>query len=102
MIKEEFLFCKPLAISAKKTDVKKVLGDFFSSIDLSYSMVSSVCIDVASVMRCQSGLRALIKNDVLCITFTLCRLHKHTFISKTLLPKLTEALKVVVETVNYV
>ncbi|XP_073501335.1 protein FAM200C-like [Phyllobates terribilis] len=50
MIKEEFLFCKPLTITAKAADVKKLVDDFLRDNNLSWDMVSAVCTDGASVM----------------------------------------------------
>ena len=66
-------------------------------------MVSSVCTDGAPAMiGCRCDLRALIKNDALHIRFTDCMLHRQALVSKMLPPKLAKALKVVVETANYV
>lgn len=40
MIKEEFLFCKPLTTTMKAADVKKLVDDFFRDNNLSWDMVS--------------------------------------------------------------
>nr|XP_054606757.1 protein FAM200C-like [Nothobranchius furzeri] len=50
MIKEEFLFCKPLTTTTKAADVKKLVDDFFRDNNLSWDMVSAVCTDGAPVM----------------------------------------------------
>ena len=100
-IKEEFL-CKHLT-TAKAIDVKKILDDFFTNNGLTWSMVSAVCTDGAhAMMRCNFGLRGLIKGDAPHITITHCMLHRHVLMSKTLPSSLADVLKIVDETVNYV
>ncbi|KAM5132134.1 protein FAM200C-like [Mantella aurantiaca] len=42
MIKEEFLFCKPLTTTTKAADVKKLVDDFFKDNNISWDMVSAV------------------------------------------------------------
>ncbi|XP_076055299.1 protein FAM200C-like [Oratosquilla oratoria] len=74
MIKEEFLFCKPLTTTTKAADVQKLVDEFFKDNDLSWDMVSALCSDGAS----------------------------HALAAKTLPPKIAEVLKIVVECVNYV
>ena len=62
-----------------------------------------MCTDGAPAMiGCNSGLRGLIKSDAPHITFTHCMLHKHALVSTALPSLLVDALKIVVETVNYV
>ena len=101
-IKEEFL-CKHLTSTAKVIDVKRILDDFYTNNSLTWSMVSAVCTDGAYAMiRCNYGLRGLIKGDAPHITITHCMLHRHALMSKTLLSSLADVLKIVVETVNYV
>ncbi|XP_054591621.2 protein FAM200C-like [Nothobranchius furzeri] len=86
MIKEEFLFCKPLTTTTKAADVNKLVDDFFRNNNLSWDMVSAVCTDGAPVMLGRkSGFGALA-----CVG------------NKTLPPKMAEVLKIVVECVNYV
>ncbi|XP_076059497.1 protein FAM200C-like [Oratosquilla oratoria] len=71
IIKEEFLFCKPLTTTTKAADVKKFVDDFFRDNDLSWDMVSAVCSDGAPVMLGRkSGFSALVKADTHC--YTLC------------------------------
>ena len=66
-------------------------------------MVSAVCTDGAPAMiRCNSGLRGLIKGDAPHITITHCMLHRHALLSKTLPSSPADVLKIVVETVNCV
>ena len=102
-IKEKFLFCKHLVTTAKATDVEKILDDFFASKGLSWSMVSAVCTDgTPAMIGCRSGLRALIKQDAPDVVFTHCMLHRHALAFKTLPPELAEALKIVIESINYV
>ncbi|XP_075719811.1 protein FAM200C-like [Rhinoderma darwinii] len=41
VIKEDFLFCKPLTTTTKAADVKKLVDDFFKDNNLSWDMVSA-------------------------------------------------------------
>ena len=101
MIKEDFLFCRPLTTTTKAADVKKLMDIFFRDNDLSWDMVSAVCSDGALVMLGQkSGFCSLIKAGAPHITQ--CVLHRHALATKTLPPKLAEVLKIVVECLNYV
>ncbi|XP_028659137.2 protein ZBED8-like [Erpetoichthys calabaricus] len=103
MIKEDFLFCKPLTTTTKAADVKKLVDDFFRGNNLSWDMVSAVCTDGAPVMLGRkSGFGALVKADTPHIIVTHCILHRHSLATKTLPPEMTEVLKIVVECVNYV
>ncbi|XP_073529589.1 protein FAM200C-like [Phyllobates terribilis] len=103
MIKEEFLFCKPLTTTTKAADVKKLVDDFLRDNNLSWDMVSAVCTDGAPVMLGRkSGFGALVKADAPHIIVTHCNLHRHALATKTLPPKMAEVLKTVVECVNYV
>ena len=103
MMREDFLFCKPLTSTTKAADVKKLVDDFFRDNDLSWNMVSAVCSDGAPVLlRRNSGFEALVKADAPHIIVTHCVLHRHALATKTLPPKLAEVLKIVVECVNYV
>ncbi|XP_019202536.1 protein ZBED8-like [Oreochromis niloticus] len=103
MIKEDFLFCKPLTTTTKAADVKKLVDDFFRDNNLSWDMVSAVCTDGAPVMLGRnSGFGALVKADAPHIIVTHCILHRHALATKTLPPKMAEVLKTVVECVNYV
>ncbi|XP_040278289.1 protein ZBED8-like [Bufo bufo] len=103
VIKEEFLFCKPLTTTTKAADVKKLVDDFFKDNNLSWDMVSAVCSDGAPAMLGRkSGFGALVKADAPHIIVTHCILHRHALATKTLPPKLAEVLKIVVECVNYV
>ena len=103
MIKEDFLFCRPLTTTTKAADVKKLVDDFFRDNDLSWDMGSAVCSDGAPVMLGQkSGFSSLVKANAPHIIVTHCVLHRHALATKTLPPKLAEVLKTVVECVNYV
>ncbi|XP_073525434.1 protein FAM200C-like [Phyllobates terribilis] len=103
MIKEEFLFCKPLTTATKAADVKKLVHDFLRDNNLSWDMVSAVCTDGAPVMLGRkSGFGALVKADAPHIIVTHCILHRHALATKTLPPKMAEVFKTVVECVNYV
>lgn len=103
MIKEDFLFCKPLTTTTTAVDVKKLVDDFFSDNDLSWDMVSAVCSDGAPVMLGQkSGFLSLVKANAPHVIFTHCILHRYALATKTLPPKLAEVLKIVVECVNFV
>ncbi|XP_051957444.1 protein ZBED8-like [Xyrauchen texanus] len=103
LIKEDFLFCKPLTTTTKAADVKKLVDDFFKDNNLSWDMVSAVCSDGAPVMLGRkSGFGALVKVDAPHIIVTHCILHRHALATKTLPPTLAEVLKIVVECVNYV
>jgi hypothetical protein len=63
MIKEDFLFCRPLT-TTKAADVKKLVDDFFRDNGLSWDMVSAVCSDGAPVMLGQkSGFSSLVKTN---------------------------------------
>ncbi|XP_075684349.1 protein FAM200C-like [Rhinoderma darwinii] len=103
VIKEDFLFCKPLTTTTKAADVKTLVDDFFKDNNLPWDMVSAVCSDGAPVMLGRkSGFGALVKADAPHIIVTHCILHRHALATKTLPPKLAEVLKIVVEYVNYV
>ncbi|XP_073533049.1 protein FAM200C-like [Phyllobates terribilis] len=103
MIKEEFLFCKPLTTTTKAADAKKLVDDFLRDNNLSFDMVSAVCTDGVPVMLGRkSGFGALVKADAPHIIVTHCILHSHALATKTLPPKMAEVLKTVVECVNYV
>ncbi|XP_073504145.1 protein FAM200C-like [Phyllobates terribilis] len=103
MIKEEFLFCKPLTTTTKAANVKKLVDDFLRDNNLSWDMVSAVCTDGAPVMLGRkSGFGSLVKADAPHIIVTHCILHRHALETKTLPPKMAEVLKTVVECVNYV
>ena len=104
MIKEDFLFCRPLTTTTTKAaDVKKLVDDFFTDNDLSWDMVSAVCSDGAPLMLGQkSGFCSLVKAGAPHIIVTHCVLHRHALATKILPPKLEEVLKIVVECVNYV
>ena len=66
-------------------------------------MVSAVYTGGApTMMGCNAGLRGFIKGDASFITITHCMLQRHALVSKTLPLSLADALKIVVETVNYV
>ncbi|KAF2343877.1 hypothetical protein FHG87_025367 [Trinorchestia longiramus] len=43
VIKEDFLFCKPLTTTTQAADVKKLVHNFFKNNSLSWDMVSAVC-----------------------------------------------------------
>ena len=101
MIKEDFLFCRPLT-TTKAADVKKLVDDFFRD-DLLWDMVSAVCSNGDSVMLGQkSSFCSLVKAGAPLIIVTHCVLHRHALATKTLPPKLAEVLKIAVECVNYV
>ncbi|XP_068207498.1 protein FAM200C-like [Palaemon carinicauda] len=103
MIKEDFLFYKPLTTATKAADMKKLVDDFFRDNDFSWDMVSTVCSDGAPAMLGRNSVfGALVKADASHIIVTHCVLHKHALAVKTLPPKLAEVLKTVVECVNYV
>ncbi|KAJ3592624.1 hypothetical protein NHX12_007751 [Muraenolepis orangiensis] len=103
VIKEDFIFCKPLTTTTKAADVKELVDDFFKDNNLSWDMVSADCSDGAPVMLGRkSGFGALVKADAPHIIVTHCILHRHALATKTLPPKLAEVLKIVVECVNYV
>nr|DBA32953.1 TPA: hypothetical protein GDO54_000696 [Pyxicephalus adspersus] len=90
VIKEDFLFCKPLT-TTKATDVKKLVDDFFKDNNLSWDMVSAVCSDGAPAMLGRkSGFGALVNADAPHIIVTHCILHRHALATKTLPPKLAD------------
>ena len=65
-------------------------------------MVSVMCTDGApATIGCHSGLRGLIKSGAPHTTSTHCMLQRHALLSKTLSSLLADALKNVVETVDY-
>ncbi|KAF2364897.1 hypothetical protein FHG87_004346 [Trinorchestia longiramus] len=103
VMKEDFLFCKPLTTTTKATYVKKLVHNFFKNNSLSWDMVSAVCSDRAPVMLGRkSGFSAVVKTDAPHIIVAHCILHRHALATKTLPPKLAEVLKIVVESVNYI
>jgi len=103
VIKEEFLFCKPLTTTTKAADLKKLVDDFFRDNNLSWDMVSAVCTDGSPVMLgSKSGFGALVKADAPHIIVMHCILQRHALATKTLPPEMAEVLKIVVECMNYV
>ncbi|XP_073537818.1 protein FAM200C-like [Phyllobates terribilis] len=103
MIKEEFLFCKPLTTTTKAADVKKLVDGFLRDNNISWDMVPAVCTDGAPVMLGRkSGFGALVKADAPHIIVMHCIVHRSALATKTLPPKMAEVLKTVVECVNYV
>ncbi|KAF2346617.1 hypothetical protein FHG87_022627 [Trinorchestia longiramus] len=101
VIKEDFLFCKPLRTTTKAADVKKPVDNFFKNNSLSWYKVSAVCSDGAPIMLGRkSGFGAVVKADAPHIIDTHCILHRQPLATKTLPPKLTEVLKIV-DCVNY-
>ncbi|KAF2364662.1 hypothetical protein FHG87_004574 [Trinorchestia longiramus] len=104
VMKEDFLFCKPLTTTTTKAaDVKKLVHNFFKNNSLLWDMVSAVCSDRAPVMPGRkSGFSAVVKADAPHIIVTHCILHRHALATKTLPPKQAEVLKIVMESVNYI
>ncbi|KAF2353771.1 hypothetical protein FHG87_015472 [Trinorchestia longiramus] len=106
VIKEDFLFCKPLTTTTtttKEADVKKLVHNFFKNNSLSWDMVSAVYSDRAPVMLGRkSGFSTVVKTDAPHIIVTHCILHRHALATKTLPPKLAEVLKILVVSVNYI
>ena len=47
MIKENLIFCQPLATTTKTADVKKLVNKFFGGNDLSWDIVFAICSDGA-------------------------------------------------------
>ncbi|KAF2344865.1 protein of unknown function DUF4371, partial [Trinorchestia longiramus] len=96
VINEVFLFCKPPTTTTKAAEVKKPVDNFFKENSLSWDMVSTVCSDRVSVtLGRKSGFGTVGKADALHIIVTLCILHRHALVTKTLPPKLAEVLKIV-------
>ncbi|KAF2361470.1 hypothetical protein FHG87_007781 [Trinorchestia longiramus] len=50
VIKEDYLFCKPLTAKTKAADMKKFVDNFFKNNSLSWDMVSAVCSNGALAM----------------------------------------------------
>ncbi|XP_068234197.1 protein FAM200C-like [Palaemon carinicauda] len=91
LIKEDFLFHKPLTTTAKAADMKKLVDDFFKETNLLGDMVSAVCSDGAPTMLGRnSGFRALVKAHASHILFTHCALYRQALTAKTLHPKVAE------------
>ncbi|KAF2366001.1 protein of unknown function DUF4371 [Trinorchestia longiramus] len=102
VLKEDFLFCKPLT-TTKAADAKKLVDNLFRDNSLSWDMVSAVCSDGAPVMLGRkSGFGALVEANAPHIIVLLCIRHRHALATKTLPLKLVKVLKIVVECVNYV
>ena len=75
MIKEDFLFCRPLT-TTKAADVKKLVDDFFRDNDLLWDMVCAVCSDGVPVMLGKKyGFSSLVKVDAphICSSSALCQ-----------------------------
>ncbi|KAF2349157.1 hypothetical protein FHG87_020088, partial [Trinorchestia longiramus] len=87
VIKENFLFCKPLTTTTKAADVKEHVKNFFRDSSLLWEMVSAVCSDGAPViLGTKSDFGALVKTDAPHIIVTHCNLHKYALTTKTLPP----------------
>ncbi|KAF2351334.1 hypothetical protein FHG87_017909 [Trinorchestia longiramus] len=78
VIKEDFLFCKPLTTPTKAADVKKPVDKFFEGKQQSF-----VGYGFCSLFgRKKSGFSALVKADALHITATHCILYRHALRQK--------------------
>ena len=83
--------------------MKKLVDDFFRDNNLSWNMVSAVCLDGAPAMLGRhSDFGAQVKSDAPHIIVTHYVLHRPALATKILPPKLAEVLNIVVECVNYV
>lgn len=105
VLKEDsfFLLCNPLTTTTNGANVKKLVYNLFRDNGVSWNMVSAVCSDGAPAMLGRySDFGALVTSDAPSQNIdTHCVLHSHALVAKTMPPKLTEVLKIVVKCVNY-
>ncbi len=102
-IKEEFLFCERLETTTKEVDIFKLIQSFFDHHELSWDLIGSICTDGAPAMiGKKSGFIAMVKEKAPHVLTTHCVLHRQALASKTLPKKLKEAMRTVVQTVNFI
>lgn len=104
LLKEEFLFCKPLLATTKAADVLQLVREFFAENHFDWtSRISSICTDGApSMLGNKSGFSALVKEEVPDIVTTHCILHRQALACKTLPPTLKSVLSTAVQVVNFI
>lgn len=104
LLKEEFLFCKPLLATTKAADVLQLVRAFFTENQFDWtSRISSICTGGApSMLGNKSGFSALVKKEVPDIVTTHCILHRQALACKTLPPTLKSVLSTAVQVVNFI
>ncbi|XP_076059491.1 protein FAM200C-like [Oratosquilla oratoria] len=70
---EEFLFCKPLKITAKTIDVLSLVKEFFLEHGMTLALCGSTCSDGApNMLGNKAGFATLVKKEVPRVTVTHC------------------------------
>lgn len=97
-ILEEFLFCEPLELTGKGSDVFNYIKDFFKKIQILMDEIGSMCTNGATVMLDKnSGFFCIYEergyNNML---------HRHVLESKTLPESLKQQLGTTVSVANYI
>ncbi|KAI8124810.1 Zinc finger BED domain-containing protein 5 [Lucilia cuprina] len=102
-INEEFLFVKSLKTTSKGSDIYKVLSDFLSENNISWSKVIGICTDgAASMMGSHSGFLKMAKENNKNMIGSHCVIHRHALASKTLPVELKNALQTAIDIVNFI
>ncbi|XP_053431246.1 protein ZBED8-like isoform X2 [Nycticebus coucang] len=100
--KDEFLFCKPLEMTATAYDVFNMVSSFLKEHKISWEKVCGVCTDGApAILGCQSEFQRLVLNESPKVIGTHCMIHRHILAMKTLPQELREVMKSIVSSVNF-
>ena len=82
-ILEEFLFCEPLKLTTKGTNMFNHIKSFFQKYQIPIDVIGSICSDCAPAMLDKhSGFVSSAKKELPQITITHCMLHRYALESK--------------------
>ena len=101
--KEEFLFCSPLELTTKASDILEKVSFFFQSEDLLWDNISGCCTDGAPAMLgTNSGFQVCVKKRAPKMRGIHCMIHRQALASKTLPVPLEKVLDQTIQIVNFV
>ncbi|XP_040896345.1 zinc finger BED domain-containing protein 5 [Toxotes jaculatrix] len=102
-LKEDLLFCKPLATRATADELFKVMDTYMKEADLKWEHCVGICTDGTQAMAGKrGGLQALIKRVSPSVQWTHCMIHREALASKQLSPELNDVMTDIIATVNYI
>ena len=100
--KENFWLRRPLKITTKAADVKKLVDDHLRDNDIFWNMVSAVYPDgVPVIIGKKSGFSLLVKANESHNIATLCVMQGHVLATKKFPPIFTVVSKLIAECVSY-
>ena len=101
--KEEFLFCSPLELTTKASDILEKVSFFFNSENLLWDNICGCCTDGAPAMLgTKSGFQACVKRRAPKVKGIHCMIHRQALASKTLPAPLERVLDQTIQIVNFV